>query len=132
MAQGTTVVLIPQTAYPGPPGTTAAFVGTKQQAAAYYLANRNLQTITWNLGQTPQPQNQNGNPVFVGNIEIQASIATAPGGDTDWFNVYSIDTTPDQYNVQAGFYNLVGNYIWLRAVVTDWTQGPISLITANY
>ena len=132
MAQGTTVVLIPQTPYPGPPGSSQSYVGTQQQAAAYYLANRDLQTITWNLGQTPQPQQQQGNPVFVGNIYIQASIATTPAGDQDWFYVYSIDTTPDQNNVQAGFYNLKGNYVWLRAVVANWTQGPISLITANY
>lgn len=133
MAQGTTVVLIPQTAYPGPPGTEAAYVGTKQQAAAYYLANRDLQTISWNLGQVPQPQNQMSNPIFIGNIYIQASIVTDPTTDNDWFEVYQLTTTPNpNNNVQQGYHNLNGNYVWLRAVVRDWTQGAISLVAASY
>jgi len=133
MAQGTTVVLIPQTAYPGPPGTTAAYVGEKQQAAAYYLANRDLQTISWNLGQVPQPQNQMSNPIFIGEIFIQASIATNPVTDNDWFEVFQLDTTPNpNNNVQQGYYNLKGNYVWLRAVVRVWTQGAISLVAASY
>ena len=131
MAQGTTVTLVPQTAYPGPPGTSIAFDGDQQQAAAYYLANRNLQTISWNLGPVPQEQN-NAAPTFLGNIDIQASIATSPSSDSDWYTVYSIDTTPDSNNVQAGFYNLNGNYVWLRAVVYNWTQGAISLVSASY
>lgn len=132
MAQGTTVTLLPQLAYPGPPGTVCAFVGEKQQAAAYYLSNRDLQTISWNLGPGPQPNNQPANPVFIGDVEIQVSIATSPSGDSDWFSVYSLPTTPGTNNVQTGFYNLVGNYVWIRAVVSNWTQGPIALVSASY
>jgi len=131
MAQGTTVTLLPQTAYPGPSGSTIAFSGTQQQAAAYYLANRDLQTISWNLGQVPQQQN-NSNNTFLGNVDIQASIVTSPATDSDWFTVYSINTTPDANNVQSGFYNLPGNYVWLRANVYNWTQGSISLVSASY
>jgi hypothetical protein len=73
------------------------------------------------------------NPVFVGNIFIQASIATNPTTDNDWFGVYQLVTTPDpNNNVQQGYYNLKGNYVWLRAVVRDWTQGAISLVAASY
>jgi hypothetical protein len=125
MAQGTTVVLLPQTPYPGPPGVSISIDGTKQQAAAYYLANRDLQTISWNLGTVP-------NPVFIGNIYIQASIATDPTLDSDWFTVYQLDVTPGVQNVQQGFNNLVGNYVWLRATVRNWTQGVISLVAASY
>jgi hypothetical protein len=132
MAQGTTVVLLPQTAYPGPPGVSISIDGTKQQAAAYILANRDLQTISWNLGQVPQGNNQQSNPVFIGNIYIQASIATDPTLDSDWFTVYQLDVTPGTLNVQQGFNNLVGNYVWLRATVRNWTQGAISLVAASY
>jgi hypothetical protein len=131
MAQGTTVTLLPQTAYPGPPGTTIAITGMRQQAAAYYLANRDLQTISWNLGQVPQQQN-NSNNTFLGNIDIQASIVTSPTTDSDWVTVYSINTTPSANNVQSGYYNLSGNYVWLRAIVYNWTQGSISLVSASY
>jgi hypothetical protein len=132
MAQGTTVVLLPQTAYPGPPGVSISIDGTKQQAAVYILANRDLQTISWNLGQVPQGNNQQSNPVFIGNIYIQASIATDPTLDSDWFTVYQLDVTPGTLNVQQGFNNLVGNYVWLRATVRNWTQGAISLVAASY
>jgi hypothetical protein len=125
MAQGTTVVLLPQTAYPGPPGVSISIDGIRKQAAAYILANRDLQTISWNLGTVP-------NPVFIGNIYIQASIATDPTLDSDWFTVYQLDVTPGVQNVQQGYYNLVGNYVWLRATVRNWTQGVISLVAASY
>lgn len=132
MAQGTTVVLLPQTAFPGPTGASISIDGIKQQAAAYYLANRDLQTISWNLGQVPQPNNQQSNPVFVGDIYIQASIATDPTLTSDWFTVYQLDVTPGVQNVQQGYYNLMGNYVWLRAIVRNWTQGAISLVAASY
>jgi hypothetical protein len=132
MAQGTTQILLPQTAFPGPPGVSASIDGLRKQAAAYYLANRDLQTISWNLGQVPQPNNQQNNLVFIGNIYIQASISTDPTTDSDWFNVYELDVTPGIQNVQQGYYNLVGNYIWLRATVRNWTQGAISLVAASY
>lgn len=132
MAQGTTQILLPQTAYPGPAGVSISIDGIKKQAAAYYLANRDLQTISWNLGLVPQHSGQQSNPVFIGNIYIQASIATDPTSDSDWFTVYQLNVTPGVQNVQQGYYNLVGNYIWLRAIVRNWTQGPISLITASY
>ena len=44
----------------------------------------------------------------------------------------SVSTTPGTNNVQTGYNNLVGNYVWLRAIVNNWTQGPISLISASY
>lgn len=132
MAQGTTVVLLPQTAYPGPPGASISIDGIKKQAAAYILSNRDLQTISWNLGQVPQGNNQQSNPVFIGNIYIQASISTDPTLDSDWFTVYQLDVTPGVQNVQQGYYNLVGNYVWLRAIVRNWTQGAISLVAASY
>ncbi len=46
MAQTTTLILLPQTAWTT--GTTAV-VGTAQKAAGYYLGNSNLQTVTWDF-----------------------------------------------------------------------------------
>ena len=125
MAQATIAVLIPQTNYVG--SNPLSIVGIKQQAAAYYLANRDLQTITWNLG-----SNILGNSptYFVGDIKIQASLSTDPG-ITDWFDVYTVPVESTATG-QSGFYNLTGNYVWLRAVVTNWTAGPIQAIAASY
>lgn len=114
MAQTTTVVLIPQTAHPVGSAPIEVF-GIKQQAAAYYLANRDLQTITWHFSGS-----------FLGDARIEASLVSDPS-TSDWFTVYEIDTS----NLD-GYHNLTGNFVWLRAVVTDWTQGTIQLVTASY
>ena len=125
MAQATISVLIPQTNYVG--NNPLTVIGLKQQAASYYIASRDLQTIIWNLGNNLQSQS----PVyFTGDITIQASLATTPGV-YDWFDVYSISVTQTPTG-QSGYYNLAGNYIWLRAVVKNWTGGPIQAISAAY
>lgn len=125
MAQATLAVLVPQTNYVG--SNPLSIVGGREQAAAYYLANSNLQTLIWNLG-----NNINGNtPVyFVGTITIQASLATNPGA-FDWFDVYSMSITATA-SAQSGYHNIIGNYVWLRAVVTNWTAGPIQSIAVSY
>ena len=116
MAQTTTVVLIPQTSHPGPFNEPIELIGDRQQAAAYYLANRDLQTITWHFSST-----------FNGNSKIQASLETDPGAD-DWFDLYEINVSSQK----DGYHNQSGNFVWLRAVVHNWTQGTIQLITASY
>ena len=122
MPQVTIVTLLAQRNFPGPVGSAYTWVGDPQKAAAYYLANRDLQTISWSTGDgghTPSA-------TFSGNITIQASLATTPGAH-DWFDVYNIPTSDEQ-----GYHNLNGNYIWLRARVTDWTQGVINVVRASY
>jgi hypothetical protein len=126
MAQTTTIDLMPDTYYPGPIGTAVTLIGEAKPAASYYLAHTNTQTISWAL-----------NDSFTGDIKIQASLKTPqPAGSSgiatvpeneDWFDVYIIDTS-EQY----GYYNLEGSFVWIRAVVTNWTGGNIQLITVSY
>lgn len=115
MAQSTILVLVPQTAHPAGSDPVTEY-GEKQQAAAYILANRDLQTITWHFSGT-----------FTGDAVIQASLETDPG-EGDWFDVYEINTISEL----DGYHNLYGNFVWIRAVVDNWTQGSIQLITASY
>lgn len=115
MAQTTTVNLLTQASHP--PGSDPVTVyGERQQAAAYLLAARDLQTLTWHFSGT-----------FVGNCVVQASLEQDPGVD-DWFDVYTVDTA----NEKDGYHNQNGNFVWLRAVITGWTQGTIQLVTASY
>jgi hypothetical protein len=121
MAQGTTKVLLPYNGEPIPPGTALSYDGVKQQAAAYILANRDLQTLSWGV-----------NKEFTGVIKIQASIITDPT-NSDWFDVYTLPLQPPNYNDgQYGYHNLTGNFVWLRAVVREWSQGIIELVTVSY
>lgn len=115
MAQTTIQNLLPQTAHP-PGSDPVELIGDRKEAAAYLLANRDLQTITWHFSGT-----------FQGECKIQASLETDPDAG-DWFDVYSINTGSEL----DGYHNLNGNFVWIRAFVYDWTQGTIQLITASY
>lgn len=100
MAQSTTLILLPETAYPsgyygsgangasyptgtvynqGPPITV---VGNAVPASAYYLSGRNLQTLSWTFD------------VVVATVSIQASLATDPQ-EGDWYDVYNITSTAE-------------------------------------
>ena len=119
MAQTTTVTLMP--ALPAPAGSPISILGEKQQAAAYYIAGRELQTITWSF--------QNS---FNGVVKVQASLATTPG-IFDWFDVYTIPVNAATSGPpQAGFYNLLGSYVWLRVNISAWSAGYITLVAASY
>jgi hypothetical protein len=122
---------MPYKPYPGPPGATIFYAGTKQQAASYYLSGNDLQTVSWSLGRGNSTSHENNNN-FVGNIHIQASLTENPDASVDsfdWFDVYEIPTAVTN---QYGYQNIRGNYIWLRAKVSNWTTGPINLITLSY
>jgi len=126
MAQTTTIDLFPSTSYPGPIGTAVTVIGEAKPAASYYLARSNSQTISWALTDS-----------FTGDIKIQASLKTPqPAGSSgiatvpeneDWFDAYVVNTS-DPY----GYNNLEGSFVWIRAVITNWTGGNIEVITVSY
>lgn len=115
MAQTTIQNLISYTAHTGGTGTVRSIIGEPKQAANYYLGNAALQTLTWNLAST-----------FTGTIIIEATLKETPSSE-DWFNVYTIDT-----DVKNGYHNIYGNFVWLRAMVSDWTEGNIQIIAVSY
>jgi hypothetical protein len=116
MAQTTVQVLLPSSSHTEATGTVMSIIGSAKQAAAYYIANANMQTISWSL------QSQ-----FVGTVEIQATL-DASESTTNWSTLYTVDTV----NQKTGFYNLTGHYVWLRAKVSNWTEGTINSIYASY
>lgn len=115
MAQSTTQLLFPQTAY-----TSESLVrGDKRPAAAYYLGNADLQTVTYNVTS------------FTATIVIQASLVTNPvlTTDDDWFPVYTLvcnNLTTISYT------NITGNFVWLRAKIQGWSQGIVNNIKVTY
>jgi hypothetical protein len=115
MAQTTTLILLPQTAWTT--GTTAV-VGTAQKAAGYYLGNSNLQTVTWDF--------TNVNCIMY----IEASLASEPASDSDWFEVYRIDT--GGLSTQRSFTNIEGNYTWIRCRANPFVQGVIQSVKVSY
>lgn len=118
MSQQTTLILFPQTAYNG--GGTAqvySLTGNAQPAAAYYLGNKDLQTI--NLMTSS----------FTGNIVIEATLSA--NKDTDeYFEVYRL---ADCANSNISMYtNVDGNFVYMRAKIEDFQWGVVNFIKMSY
>jgi hypothetical protein len=85
---------------------------------------------------------------FVGKIEMQGTLASEPN-DIDWFDIklglsnYTVDTTGLISEATTTFmeftsatteirtYNLIGNFVWIRAKVSNWTEGTVNNIRIN-
>jgi hypothetical protein len=112
MSQSTTLILLPQTYY----STGTSITGERTPAASYYLGASNLQTLTWSF------------TAVTADISIQASLSEDPS-TSDWFEVLSI---PASTLTENSFNNITGNFVWLRAVVSNFTTGVIQYIKVSY
>lgn len=117
MSQQTTLILLPQTVYRNPGnGAPYTVTGNSQPAAAYYLGNRDLQTVNLSLTNCS------------GNIIIEASLASNPS-DTDWFKVYELSANAANISTYS---NIDGNFVYVRAKVEDFNQGAVNYIKISY
>jgi len=122
MIQYTSLNLLPTTVYGTPSGnydgTSTTFIGNVVPAANYYAGQGTVQTLTYNTSG------------FVGLITIQATLndnnPQAAWFDIDLYGNASVPTTGTQAN------SIMGNFRYLRAVVTDFTAGNITVVTASY
>lgn len=130
MSQTTTLILLPQTTWGGnyyPQLQSYDVIGDKKPAAAYYLGNKDLQTVNINLAGV------------TGNIFIQATLATDPN-EIDWFNVYELvadagSPANTQANINAYIneaVNIEGNFVWMRAEVKDFQAGVVQYVKLSY
>lgn len=128
MSQFTALILLPQTAYANPGnGAPQTVIGNPQPAAAYYLGNKNLQTVQYSLTNC------------TGNIIIEASLASSPV-DNDWFNVFELEANANSSSNTASkiasdtnsYVNIDGNFVFLRAKVEDFKGGTVNFIKVSY
>jgi hypothetical protein len=128
MSQTTTLILLPQTTYVNPGnGASYTVTGNSQPAAAYYLGNKDLQTVNISLTNC------------TGNITIEASLATTPGSN-DWFKVYELEananaaanSAPEIASNAAMYTNVNGNFVYIRAKVKDFEGGIVNFVKLSY
>jgi len=128
MSQATTLILMPELSYVNPGnGQPYTVTGNSQPAAAYYLGNRDLQTVNLNLRQV------------TGNIVIEASLATSPT-DSEWFKVYELEananatpnSAPQLASNAAVYTNIEGNFVHMRAKVEGFSNGTVQYIKLSY
>jgi len=122
----TTVTLLPSTTYGTPSGnydgSSEDFIGDPQKAANYYRGRGGTQTIRWvYLG-------------VQGKVTIQATLDNDPA-DSRWFDIAATgdSSTDDSTTITATYIEaVVGNFTWLRAVVTNFKDGTIEVVQATY
>lgn len=128
MSQTTTLILLPETSYVNPGnGAPYTVTGNTQPAAAYYLGNRDLQTV--NIKCTN----------LTGNIVIQASLATNPTAN-DWFKVYELvadanatpNTAPQLASNASVYTNIEGNFVYMRAKLEGFNNGTLQFVKLSY
>lgn len=115
MAQSTIQLLFPQTSY----SNQSLVRGEKKPAAAYYLGNADLQTISWNVTN------------ITATLVIQVSLVTNPveSSDIDWFPVH---TVVFNNQTEVSYTNIKGNFVWIRAKIQGWSQGIVNNVKATY
>lgn len=128
MSQATTLILLPQTTYLNPGnGAPYTVTGNSQPAAAYYLGNQDLQTVTYSFTQC------------VGNLVIEATLATQPAA-SDWFRVFELEvntngvanTEPQIASNATGYTNIEGNFVYIRAKIEDFSNGGVNFVKVSY
>ena len=122
MPQSTILILLPETQYNNN-GTNQPYdvTGNTVQAAAYYLGNQDLQTVSYSFTEV------------TGNLVIEASLAQVPG-DGDWFKVYEISAN-NSSNVNANvnsYTNVSGNFVQVRAKIKDFEHGIVNFVKVSY
>lgn len=122
MSQSSTLILLPQTTYNG--GGTANIydvTGNAQPAAAYYLGNNDLQTISY------------GFTNVTGTLEIEATLASEPGSG-DWFKVYELEAnnSSNTNSTLTQYQNITGNFVYMRARLKDFSSGVVQYVKLTY
>lgn len=122
------IVLLPSETHTDSNALPIESIGEKQKAAGYYGMTDGFHSVQIQLTS------------FIGSVKIQGSLATDPG-ESDWVDirmslqgsndliselVYASATSP---NV---IYNFVGNFVWVRAIVINWTTGAINRVLMNF
>jgi len=128
-------IILSQTTHPGD-STVATAVGDAFKGDGYYGRSDGLHTVQVDL------------TGFLGNIEIQGTLAINPTAD-DWFTVrlgsgQTIDTTGKLVSASTSkleytsnetsskTYNFTGNFVWIRTYVSNWTDGTVNSIRLNH
>jgi len=129
-------IILSQNTHPGD-SSTATILGDKFKGDGYYGRSDGLHTIQVDVSG------------FLGRIEIQGTLAIDPV-ESDWFTVelgtgtMSVDTTGalteqnitfidnTNNNTSSRTYNFTGNYVWIRAKVSNWTDGIVNSIKLNH
>ena len=116
-------ILTAQT-HPGD-STIETVTGDKYKGDGYYSRADGFHTVQYNISG------------FQGKIKMQATLSTEPA-DADWFTLdatehETIGFANDSATATGSHIkNFTGNYVWVRVVVSSWSDGSVNSITLNH
>jgi len=103
--------------------TTETLTGSKYKGDGYYGRTDGFHTVQYSV------------TGFIGKVVMQATLVVDPG-DSDWFTISSTEhesTSETDTNGDGSFiYNFTGNYVWVRAYISSWTDGSVQSILLNH
>jgi hypothetical protein len=111
--------LLPTTTTPAIPGTPEDVTGDKYKGDGFYGYSDGLHTIAHYIS------------AFEGTLVVQGALTDDPV-ETDWVTLdtrFGDSGTPLTENAT---YNFTGNFVWIRAKITDFEQGTITKIQLNH
>ena len=113
-------IILTSNTHPGD-STVQTITGEKYKGDGYYGRSDGFHTVQYTL------------VGVIGTINIQATLAVNPTDD-DWFTVYTQSYPVDSSGSTSGSFitNFTGNYVWIRAYISDWTDGTINNIKLNH
>jgi len=110
------ITLQPSVAYSG----TATITGSRYRGIGYYGGGSSATTLSYVA-----------NNQFRGTITVQATLEQTPTDSSDWFDIDSVTVSSGNSNLNQ-FSLKFGNFVWLRSVVSNFTAGAITSVTASY
>jgi hypothetical protein len=98
-------------------GSSSDFNSNAVIAVNYYAGQGSIQTVTIQITN------------FVGKITLQASLNDTVES-AKWFDVYEYEHLTPRTDLHP--VSLTGNFVWMRAKITDFEAGTINSITISY
>jgi hypothetical protein len=112
--------ILTQQSHPGD-STVETVTGDVYKGDGYYGRSDGFHTVQYTLDG------------FIGTVNIQATLAIEPTED-DWFTVYTqaYPVVNDEGTTASKVTNFTGNYVWIRAYISNWTDGTVENIKLNH
>jgi hypothetical protein len=115
------VTLFASRALPGTvsPAMVLPIVSEKTKGTGYYGSRDGLHTVQYTT--------EGG---FIGHIKMQATLVQDPA-ESDWFDIGAFTEIGDGVNPipdGAVVKNFAGNFVWARAVITEFNRGSINRV----
>jgi hypothetical protein len=101
--------------------TAKVVTGEKYKGDGYYGRSDGFHTVQVNI------------TGFIGTVQVQGTLAVDPTAD-DWFTIYtqSYPVSNDEGTTGSFVTNFTGNYVWIRAYISNWTDGTVNSIKLNH